>query len=90
MREANKNSQVSFPFVIKSEKLWRCTYAPKTVTDNNQGPVVQSISFMKLYVKNLVMSSSTHKIKYANIVLLTKCEELLYCKSSSHFFGQKW
>ena len=35
-------------------------YAPKTVTDNNQGPVVQRISFIKLYDKNLVKSSSTH------------------------------
>ena len=33
----------------------------------------------------LVKSSSTKKIRY----LLTKCEELLHCKSSLHFFGRK-
>ena len=56
----------------------------------NLGPVVQSIVSL---TESLVNDSLSLLVRLKSSVLIffaEKCEELLHCKSSSHFFGKKW
>ena len=58
--------------------------------DIHQGPVVQSIVRL---TKSLVNDSLSLLVRLKSsvlIFLLKNCEELLHCKSSSHFFCKKW
>ena len=51
--------------------------------------VIGALRVNKVISRELIKSSDTHKIKFANIFCSKKREKLLHLKSPSHFFGQK-